>query len=319
MNFKLLISVLALAVLGAGWVAGAGAGADYALRSRSVSIQAAAPARPELDMFSAKPRLGLKAPTEIGIRIPATAAEVGKWTLYVPAGYGFDIGAAPGTPEGHVVMQTASDIGLGDLRAADPAKYVDSPQAQACAPGPHAAVWTMKFDALSSEIPTVPIYIDPTSGADTALGAYELQACLPLAQLASPGGTPLGSRLRTLAVEFTRLTNPTATALYVWRAFVSNPPRPVRTRVSQPVLDASAKDVPSPSQFAGSATALTGPPLRGHSGTPAQASVLGSEGTVHLRKPCVTRLCLLACVTWQLVPQGEASCSGVCSIYVCLR
>jgi len=66
MNLKLLLSVLALAVLGAGWVAGAGAGADYGLRSRSASIQAATPARPELDMFSAKPRLGVKAPTEIG-------------------------------------------------------------------------------------------------------------------------------------------------------------------------------------------------------------------------------------------------------------
>ena len=224
MNLKLLLSVLALAVLGAGWVAGAGAGADYGLRSRSASIQAATPARPELDMFSAKPRLGVKAPTEIGFRIPATAAEVEKWTLYVPAGYGFGAADPPGTPEGHVALETASDIGLGDLKAADPAKYVNSPQAQACAPGSHAAVWVMKFDGLASTpIPTIPIYIDPTSGTDTALGAYELQACLPLAELESPGGPPLGSRLRTLALEFTHLTNPAASSLYVWRAFVSNP------------------------------------------------------------------------------------------------
>jgi hypothetical protein len=37
-------------------------------------------------------------------------------------------------------------------------------------------------------------------------------------------------------------------------------PTPVRTRVSQPVLDASAKDVPYLSQFAATATAFTGPP-----------------------------------------------------------
>jgi hypothetical protein len=225
MNLKLLLSVLALAVLGAGWVAGAGAGADYAWRSQSDSIRAAAPAQPELDMFSAKPQLGVRAATEIGIRIPATAAEAGEWTLYVPAGYGFDIAAPPGTPEGHVALQTASDIGLGDLKAANPASYVNSPQAQACAPGAHTAVWIMKFDdSLStSSFPTVPIYIDPTSGDETALGAYKLQACLPLAQLESPGGTPLGSKLRTLVVEFTHLTNPTSTSLYVWHSMLSNP------------------------------------------------------------------------------------------------
>jgi hypothetical protein len=63
-------------------------------------------------------------------------------------------------------------------------------------------------------------------------------------------------------------------------------PRPVRTRVSQPILDASAKDVPCPSQFAGSATAFTGPPLRGHSGTLAQASHLS---------PCSRRTPLARC------------------------
>src|SRR5262245_33742489 len=128
MNVRLLFSVLALAVLGAGWVAGAGAGASYPMRSQPASAQAAGPTRPELDMFSTKPRLGVRAITDIGLRIPATPAEAAKVTLYVPAGYGFDIAAAPGTSEGHVAMQTASDFGFGELKAANPANYVNTPQ-----------------------------------------------------------------------------------------------------------------------------------------------------------------------------------------------
>jgi hypothetical protein len=227
MNVRLLFSVLALTVLGAGCVAGASAGAGYPLRSQSASAQAAGPAQPELQMFSTKPSLGVRATTDIGFAVPATAAEPGKLTLYVPAGYGFDIAAVPGTPEGHVAMRTASDIGFGELKAANPANYLNTPQAQACAPGSNSgtAVWIMHFDEgfFSTQTLTVPIYIDPTSGDETTLGAYKLQACLPLAKRGSPGGWPVGSRLRALVMEFTHLTNPTSPAIYVWRGFVSNP------------------------------------------------------------------------------------------------
>jgi len=223
MNLKLLLAATAVAVLGAGWFAGAGA---TAVRSRSAaaSSQASvAPHQPELDLWSANPRLGVRAETGVAISVPAGAAEVGKVTLYVPAGYTLDPSAPPGTAEGHVFMRIASDVGFGNLKAVDPAVYENSPQAQACAPGAHAAVWTMHLEFLSAPTEVVPIYIDPTSGDEATLGAYKLQACLPLSIVASPGGSPLGSRVRALALEFTRLTNPTSAADYVWRAFVSNP------------------------------------------------------------------------------------------------
>lgn len=226
MNVKLLLAVFALAAVGSGWFAGAGATADSAARSTAATFQASAAGQPqpELDLWSSSPRLGVTAKTDVEVHVPAASAEVGKVTLYVPAGYGFAPVAAPGTGEGHVFVQTASDIALGDLKAVNPAQYVNTPQAQACAPGPHAAVWTMGLSfGFSSTKTLVPIYIDPTSGGETALGAHKLQACLPLASVASPGGWPLGSKLRDLDLEFTRLTNPTSTALYVWRAFVSNP------------------------------------------------------------------------------------------------
>jgi hypothetical protein len=225
MNVKLLLAAFAAAVLGAGCFAGAAASANYALPAGVTSTQAAGPAQPELDTWSAKPRLGVRATMEVALSVPAGTAEVGKVTWYVPAAYSLNLAAGPGTLEGHVFMVTASDFADGDLTAVNPAEYVNTPQAQACAPGQHAAVWIMDFqDGLfSSQTVTVPIYIDPTSGEETALGAYKLQACLPLARLASPGGWPLGSKLRGVAVEFTRLTNPTTMGVYVWRGFVSNP------------------------------------------------------------------------------------------------
>jgi hypothetical protein len=224
MNLKLLLATTALAVLGAGWFTGSGVTADLTARSGAATSQVAAAAhQPELDLWSSDPRLGVKAATGVAISVPAAAAEVGKVTLYVPAGYVFNPAASPGSTEGNVFMQTASDFGIGKLKAVDPAAYVNSPQAQACAPGPHAAVWTMHFDFGISSAAVIPIYIDPTSGDEETLGAYKLQACLPLSSVASAGGPPLGSRMRTLGLELTRGANPASAAVYVWRALVSNP------------------------------------------------------------------------------------------------
>jgi hypothetical protein len=126
--------------------------------------------------------------------------------------------------EGQVFLLTGSDIGVGDLTAVDPAAYDRTSEAQACAPGAHAAVWVMPLDFLISSARTaVPVYVDPTTGAETALGAYKLETCLPLAIIPSPGGWPIGSRLRELTFEFTRLTNPSAAGIYTWRAFASYP------------------------------------------------------------------------------------------------
>jgi hypothetical protein len=180
--------------------------------------------RPELDTWSKDPRLGVGARTDISVHASDVGAEVGKVTLYVPAGYGLDPAAPLGTREGHVFLLTGSDIGVGDLTVVDPAAYDDTAEAHACAPGTHAGVWVMPLDFLISSARTaVPVYVDPTTGAETALGAYKLQTCLPLAIIDSPGGWPIGSRLRDLTFEFTRLTNPDTAGVYLWRAFVSTP------------------------------------------------------------------------------------------------
>src|SRR5690348_11453132 len=194
MNAKLLLAASVLAAVCAGWFAGPGA--------------TAVASQPELDTWSGHPGLGAKSTTGVALRIPGTAAEAGKLTLYLPAGYGLNPSVIPGTREGQVLMLSASDLALGDLEAVDPAAYINTAQAQACAPGTHTAVWIMSFqeDGLfSSQTVTIPIYIDATSGAETALGAYKLQACLPLARISSPGGWPLGTRMRGLVLLLTHV------------------------------------------------------------------------------------------------------------------
>jgi hypothetical protein len=222
MNVKVFLAASALAVVVGDWFAGAAATAGYVRSSSTSAGAAAAAARPELDLYSAKPSLGVKAPTFATLNVPGGAAEAEKVTLYVPAGYVLNPADPPGTREGDDFIDTESDFGAGDLRAADPA-FIDHAQAEACAPGSHVGVWTMRVDFFSTSL-TVPVYIDPTGGEEAALGAYKLQICLPLAHIASPaGGWPLGSRVRSLGLSFTRLTNPTSAGVYVWRALVSNP------------------------------------------------------------------------------------------------
>lgn len=214
MNVKLLLTAVVLAAGCAGSFAGSGAA-----RATAVASQ------PELDTWSSHPGLGAKSTTGVAVRIPATAAEAGKLTLYLPAGYGLNPSVVPGTREGMVLMVTASDLAFGHLQAVDPTAYVNTAQAQACAPGAHTAVWIMNFqDGLfSSQTVKIPIYIDATTGDEAALGAYKLQTCLPLARISSPGGWPLGSRLHGLVLLLTHVANPVSASNYVWRAFVSNP------------------------------------------------------------------------------------------------
>src|SRR5262249_7457296 len=111
----------------------------------------------------------------------------------------------------------------GTVAEADASGAATDPAAQACAPGPHAAEWTMSLSANGQSL-TVPIYVDPTSGADTTNGAYELQTCLPSSDVPQDqGGAPLGAKVTFVGLDITSvLTNPAAAAIPVWRAFFTS-------------------------------------------------------------------------------------------------
>jgi hypothetical protein len=155
-------------------------------------------------------------------------------TLYLSAGYAIDLSRAPGSKIGSVFAlvadRDASLVGstTGIVTVADPSSAAPG---AACAPGPHAAVW----DAAFTGGPTVRLYVDPTAGAETALGAYKLVACFASTYTT---GTPRPLVFSVaLADGTTPVITPPATGNYLWRMFVTRsstgrlrptPPRPSR-------------------------------------------------------------------------------------------
>jgi hypothetical protein len=132
----------------------------------------------------------------------------------VPGGFTLNlvrpVGAVLG--RGSLVLASAANPGgegattEGDLVVADPARYAGNARLQACAPGPHAAVW--RIEPLD-----VPIFVDPATGPDAVLGGYDLRVCFDLAS---------GFSFAGLSLDLERtITPPAAPGIYLWRAFVT--------------------------------------------------------------------------------------------------
>jgi hypothetical protein len=160
--------------------------------------------------------------SDIGLDlIVSSAPPVAKVVIYVPQGYGLNAATPAGTTVGTIDATAEAggsslSIPTGNIVADDPAKYTALPQAQACAAGTHAGVWVAQPANFK-----IPIYVDPTSGAETALGAYKLQVCL--SSPADPTSPAPGVRLTEAELDFSRtvFTNPSARNLYVWRVLVT--------------------------------------------------------------------------------------------------
>ena len=166
--------------------------------------------------------LGRSSDTELDVLVPADGPAAASIVFYSPQGYGITLGQAAGTKIGTVVAGvsvggSSTEIEAdGDLVADDPAKYAGN----TCAPGVHAAVFVASLAASGVAVP-VPLYVDPTSGADTALGGFKIQACLASPDVpAAIGGAPGGVRLIEAYLDFTSVfTNPSASGTYTWRLF----------------------------------------------------------------------------------------------------
>jgi hypothetical protein len=158
--------------------------------------------------------------TTIHVSIPQTTDGIAAVNIYVPSGYGATLGQAAGTSIGNVdATALAHDGGLtlplsGPVTTDDPAKHTSD----ACSPGTNAAVWNMNLSVAGQTL-VVPIYVNPTAGPATALGAYNLRICLPPWDV--PAGTPgrafNGAQL--LDAKFTVnkiLTTPTGAGVLKW-------------------------------------------------------------------------------------------------------
>jgi hypothetical protein len=158
--------------------------------------------------------------TTIHVSIPQTTDGIAAVNIFVPSGYGATLGQAPGTSIGNVdATALAHDGGLtlplsGPVTTDDPAKHTSDP----CSPIANAAVWNMNLSVAGQTL-VVPIYVNPTAGAATALGAYNLKICLPPwdVPLGTPGRAFNGAQL--LDAKFTVnkiLTTPTGAGLLKW-------------------------------------------------------------------------------------------------------
>jgi hypothetical protein len=158
--------------------------------------------------------------TTIHVSIPQTTDGIAAVNIYVPSGYGATLGQAAGTSIGNVdATALAHDGGLtlplsGPVTTDDPAKHTTD----ACSPGTNAAVWNMNLSVAGQTL-VVPIYVNPTAGPATALGAYNLRICLPPwdVPVGTPGRAFNGAQL--LDAKFTVnkiLTTPTGAGVLKW-------------------------------------------------------------------------------------------------------
>jgi hypothetical protein len=142
--------------------------------------------------------------TTIHVTIPQSTDAIARIAIYVPAGYTANLGAPAGTAIGDVSASGfARDTGLtlpltGSVVPDNATQHVSD----ACAPGSHAAVWILDLSVAGQTI-ALPVYVDPTSGAEAALGSYKLVTCFgpPDVPQGTPGRSPFGTQL--LDAKFT--------------------------------------------------------------------------------------------------------------------
>ena len=148
--------------------------------------------------------LGGSNSTTIHVSLPKTSDPVARVAIYAPSGYSATLNQASGTTIGSVDATAFSyDTSLtlplsGQIITDDPAKHT----ADACSPGTHNAVWILNL-SVSGQTLQVPLYVDATSGNETALGAYRMIICLPPPDVpqGTPGRAAFGAQL--LDAQFT--------------------------------------------------------------------------------------------------------------------
>jgi hypothetical protein len=158
--------------------------------------------------------------TTIHVSVPQTTDPIAAITFFVPAGYTASLTAAAGATIGNVDAQAIGhDVGL-TLPLSGPVS-VASPTAAAgdvCSPGTHGAIWNLNLSVAGQTL-VLPLYVDPTSGAATALGAYQMRICLPPwdVPVGTPGRAFEGAQLLDAKFTVTNIfTAPSGGGVSVW-------------------------------------------------------------------------------------------------------
>lgn len=165
----------------------------------TVASSAMAAFVPSIGVRHATPTLNASSAQVIRVVVPRDHDPLFRAVIYVPTGYTATLNQAAGTQIGTVGAQVQVREPIagavlpleGTIRTDNPATHA----ANQCAPGPHAAVWVLTLTA-SGQTLTVPVYVDPTTGTEAAIGAYKLTVCLPSPNIPqSQGGATFGAKL----------------------------------------------------------------------------------------------------------------------------
>jgi hypothetical protein len=158
--------------------------------------------------------------TTIHVSVPQATDGIAAVNIFVPSGYGATLNQPAGTGIGNVdATALAHDGGLtlplsGPVTTDDPAKHT----ADACSPGTNAAVWNLNLSVAGQTL-VVPVYVNPTIGPATALGAYKLTICLPPwdVPVGTPGRAFEGAQLLDAKFTVNKIfTTPTAGGVLKW-------------------------------------------------------------------------------------------------------
>jgi hypothetical protein len=166
----------------------------------------------------------------ISIRSADNAPAPARVTVYVANGYAVDLTRPPGQAIGQTfgvfsVEGGDPEFAEGLVKVGDPATLPADAAAQACAPGTHAAVWVASYK-IDGQALSVRFYVDPTSGSESAFGAYKLVACFASPYVPpSAGGAGAGERVLDFEIGLEGaggaiVTQP-ASGTYVWRMLVT--------------------------------------------------------------------------------------------------
>jgi hypothetical protein len=130
--------------------------------------------------------------TTLHFTVPQTTDGIAQINIFVPNGYTMNLNQSANATIGTTTATAnAHDLGLtlpllGPVTVTSPTTL----PGDMCSPGTHSAIWVLNL-SVSGQTLMLPLYVDPTSGTSTALGAYKMTICLP------PWDTPVGSTGRS--------------------------------------------------------------------------------------------------------------------------
>ena len=163
--------------------------------------------------------------TTIHVTVPQTTDPIAAVNVYTAAGYTVNTSQAVGTSIGSVdATAFARDANLvlplsGTVVTADPASAANKQgSAQCTGVAQSQAVWVMNLSVAGNTLP-VPVYVNPTAGAEAALGGTKLSICLPPPDVpvGTPGRSFQGAQLLDAQLTVSNVfTTPTSGALSKW-------------------------------------------------------------------------------------------------------